>query len=56
MRDAHNFRENDVCVCCVCCRTMPLLEGGPEHVDVRFVCQVDLAGSFKDSACLINAL
>lgn len=41
---------------CVCHCTMPLLKGGPEHVDVGFLCQVDLARSFEDSPGLIDAL
>lgn len=38
------------------CRTVPLLEGGPLHVDVGFVRQVDLTGSFKNSPCLVHTL
>lgn len=45
-----------VCVCSVFHRTMPLLKGGPEHVHVGLLCQVDLASSFEDSPGLINAL
>lgn len=37
-------------------RTMPLLEGGPLHVDVGFVCQVDFTGSSENSPRLINTL
>lgn len=35
---------------------MPLLEGGPLHVDVGFVRQVDLTGPFEDSARLLQTL
>lgn len=40
----------------VLCRTVPLLEGGPLHVDVGFVRQVDLAGSFENSPRLVHTL
>lgn len=37
-------------------RTMPLLEGGPLHVDVGFVRQVDVTGSSENSPRLIDTL
>ena len=40
----------------VFCRTVPLLEGGPLHVDVGFVRQVDLTGSFEDGPRLVHTL
>lgn len=35
---------------------MPLLKGGPQHVDIGFLSQVEFARSFKDSSGLIDAL
>lgn len=46
----------DLCVYGVFCHTVPLLEGGPLHVDVGSACQVDLAGSFKNRSRLLDIL
>lgn len=46
----------ELCLDSVFWCTMPLLEGGPMHVDVGFVRQVDLTGSFENSPRLINTL
>lgn len=38
------------------CRTVPLLERGPLHVDVGFVRKVDLTGSFENGPGLVHIL
>lgn len=38
------------------CRTVPLLEGRPLHMDVGFIRQVDLTGSLENGPRLIHTL
>lgn len=46
----------ELCVYGVFCLTVPLLEGGPLHVDVGSARQVDLTGSFKNCSRLLDIL
>lgn len=45
-----------VCVWGVFGHTVPLLKGGPLHVDVGSARQVDLAGSFKNRSRFLDTL